>query len=160
MSAQIGLEQIFQTLDKLRPDELWLVEEHIASLKKRNRRSFPPETRFDDETFLMPYEDYLALSEAARDNILSYAYNQYGGWIYEELARHFAKWMIVCGGKIVEWSHRLHDHPSHEKLNAIGTQTGYTPFVFCFPNSEGDYLTYEKQKRLWKLENDANDETQ
>jgi hypothetical protein len=108
----------------------------------------------------MPFEDYLALPDEARGNILSDAYHQYGGWIYRELGQRFAKWMIVCGGKIVEWSHRLHDHPSHENLNAIGTQTGYTPFVFCFPISEGDYLTYEKQKRLRKLENDANNETQ
>lgn len=104
MSAQIDLEQIFQTLDKLRPDELWLVEEHMANLKKRNERSFPPKTLVDDETFLMPFLDYLALSDEARDNIQFYAYDKYRSWIDEELARRDARWMLVCGGKILEWS--------------------------------------------------------
>ncbi len=130
MSAQIDLEQIFQTLDKLRPDELWLIEEHIANLKKRNQRSFPPKTLVDDETFLMPFEDYLALSDEARDNIQLYAYDNYREWIDEELARRDARWMLVCGGKILEWSPKLDDYPSDEKMEAIGMQSGYAPFVF------------------------------
>lgn len=130
MSAQVGLEQILQTLDKLRPDELWLVEQHIANLKKRNQRSFPLKTLIDDETFLIPFDDYLALSDDARDNIQLYAYDKYRSWIDEELAQRDARWMLVCGGKILEWSPKLEGYPSDEKMEAIGMQSGYAPFVF------------------------------
>lgn len=130
MRVKIDLEEILQTLDKLRPDELWLVEEHIANLKKHSRRSFPPKTLVDDETFLMPFEDYLALSDDARDNIQLYGYGKYRSWIDEELARLQARWMLVCGGKILEWSPKLNDYPSDEKMEAIGMQSGYAPFVF------------------------------
>jgi hypothetical protein len=54
--------------------------------------------------------------------------------------------MIVCGGKIIEWSYRFHDHPTREKLNTIGMRTGYAPFVFDFPISEGERLTCELRK--------------
>jgi len=156
ITAEPDLEQLLQALDELRPNEFELVEKHIANLKKRRQPSFPPKTFFDDETFWLPYEDYLKLSEATRRNILFYAYNQYGDWICTELARRFAKWMIVCGGKIVAWPYRFHDHPSREKLNMIGMQTGYTPFVFDFPISESDSPALRRPKRLRKREDDAN----
>jgi hypothetical protein len=130
MSTQIDLEQILQTLDKLRPDELWLVEEHIANLKKRNQRFFPPKTLLDDDAFLISFDDYLALSDEARDDIQLYAYDKYRSWIDGELARRHARGMIVCGGKIIEWFPKLDDYPSDEKMEAIGMQFGYAPFVF------------------------------
>lgn len=130
ITTEPDLEQLMQTLDELRPDELELVEKNIANLKKRRQPSFPPRTLFDDETFLISCEDYLALSDEARDNIQLYAYDKYRNWIDEELARCDARWMIVCGGKILDWSPTLNDYPSDEKMEMIGKQSGYAPFIF------------------------------
>jgi hypothetical protein len=88
-----------------------------------------PKTLLEDERYLISFEDYLALSDKEGEELKLMAYEKYRDWIYRELAERHARWMLICGGKIIEWSPKLDDYPSHEKMDAIGKQIGYAPWT-------------------------------
>jgi hypothetical protein len=140
--AETGLEQVLKTLGKLRPEELEVVEKQLTHEKAKPKVSSSPKTLLEDERYLISFEDYLALSDEEGEELQLLAYEKYRNWIYQELAKRRARWMIVCGGKIIEWSSRLNDYPSEEKMDAIGKQFGYAPFVFIAnPVIEESYWT-------------------
>jgi hypothetical protein len=128
--AEPSLEQVLKKLSTLRSEELELVEKQLASTKKNNKASSSPGTLLEDEMFLIPFEEYLALSEDECDEVQMQAYEKYRSWIYDELEKRGAQWMLVCGGKIIESSPTLDDYPSDEKMYALGKQLGYAPLVF------------------------------
>ena len=86
------------------------------------------EIEFD--LFAFSFADYLALSQAARDQLIWRAYQSLDGWIEMELAQRRAAWILVCGGNVVDSSPTLRNYPEDETLMSWGTQTGLIPFVF------------------------------
>jgi hypothetical protein len=88
------------------------------------------------------FEDYLALSDEEGEELKLMAYEKYRDWIYHELAKRRARWMLICKGKIIEWSPTLDDYPSDEKMDEIGRHLGYAPFTFIAnPVIEESYRT-------------------
>jgi hypothetical protein len=125
------LEQVFRTVDQLSSEELELLRERIERSARKKVSSAPrgyPEEA--EELFKIPFEKYLALSQDERDAIAFRAYKILDRWIDEELKKRHAKWMLVCGGKILESSPKLIEYPSSEKLITVGQQRGLIPFVF------------------------------
>jgi len=130
MIAETDLEQVLETLSKLDPEELEVVEKQLTREKNKPKSFSTPRTLLEDEKFLISFEDYLALSEDECDEIQLNAYEKYRDWIYHELEKRRAQWMLVCGGKIIESSPSLDDYPTDEKMFALGRQLGYAPLVF------------------------------
>jgi hypothetical protein len=71
------------------------------------------------------------MSDEERDEIQLEAYKKYIKWIDEELGKRHARWMLVCGGAVIESSPTLRNYPRDEKLRKIGEQCGFIPFVFA-----------------------------
>lgn len=129
-AVQTDVEQVWQTLDALPPASREIILARLASKKANDRIFTPPKTLLEDERFLISFEDYLALSDEEGEKLKLLAYEKYQYWIYYELASRRARWMLVCGGKIIEWSSKLDDYPSNEKREALGKQIGYAPWTF------------------------------
>lgn len=125
-----NLEQVLQSLEKLGMEELKIVEQQIVKAKAKNGRRSKPETLLEDKKFLFSFEEYLTRSTDELQELQDFAYEKYRDWIYEEMAKRRARWMIVCGGVILNWSSKLNDYPSDEKLDDAGKRTGFAPFVF------------------------------
>jgi len=124
------VEQIWQTIESLPPEGREVIWARLANAEANNGDSSSPKTLLEDERFLIPFEDYLALSDDELDEIQIAAYKNYHDWIDHELALRHAKWILVCGGKIVESSKVLDDYPSDDKMYSVGKQLGSAPFVF------------------------------
>ncbi len=129
-AVQADVEQVWQTIDALPSEGRKIILSRLTSAKTNEKVSHSPKTLLEDERFLIPFEDYLALSDNERDEIQSGAYEKYGSWIDEKLEQLRAQWMLLCGGKLIEWSAKLQDYPSDEKMHALGKQLGYAPLVF------------------------------
>lgn len=130
-NATIALDRILQSLDELNPEELELVEKQIAKAKAKNGKSAKPKTLLEDESYLLSFATYRALSNDELEALQLSAYDKHRDWIYHELAKRRARWMIICGGKIVKWSSTLKDYPEEEKdLDNIGKSIGFAPFIF------------------------------
>jgi len=129
-AVQTDVEQIWQTLEALPLAGREIILARLTNKKTNDRIFSPPKTLLEDERFFISFQDYLPLSDDERDEIQSVAYEKYGSWIDEKLEQLHAQWMMVCGGKILEWSPTLNDHPSDEKMEMIGKQSGYAPFIF------------------------------
>lgn len=129
-AVQIDVEQIWQTIDALPSAGREIILARLTNKKTNDNIFSPPKTLLDDERFLISFDDYLALSDDELDEIQIAAYKDYHAWINYELAQRQAKWILVCGGIIVESSKVLDDHPSDEKMYAVGKRLGYAPFVF------------------------------
>ncbi|MCI0690819.1 hypothetical protein L0337_02310 [candidate division KSB1 bacterium] len=128
------LEQIFRTVEKLSPNELELLRERIERSARQNKvdyrtRGYPDEAA---ELFAIPFDSYLAMSEDERAEIAFRAYRILDRWIDQELKDRQAKWMLVCGGEILEASPKLIEYPSAERLMALGKKHGLIPFVFIY----------------------------
>jgi hypothetical protein len=127
------LEQVFRTVDQLSSEELELLRERIERTARKKPssalRSYPEEA---EELFKIPFEKYLALSEDERAAIAFRAYKILDSWIDEELEARQARWMLVCGGEILESSPKLIEYPAREKLMTIGKKSGLIPFVFVY----------------------------
>jgi hypothetical protein len=117
-------------LSKLRPEELEIVEKQVTREKNKPKSFSTPKTLLEDEKYLISFDDYLALSDEEGEELKLTAYEKYRDWIYRELAKRRAQWILICGGKIIEWSPKLDDYPSREKRHAIGRQMGYAPWIF------------------------------
>ncbi|MCI0446335.1 hypothetical protein L0152_24370 [bacterium] len=128
---ETDLNQLFKTVDQLSPGELNLLRQRIDQSQRKKAvstsRSYP-----EDATglFAIPFDKYLAMTEEERDAIAFQAYRILDHWIDQELKFRHARWMLVCGGQILEWSQKLIEYPSHEKIMAIGQERGLIPFVF------------------------------
>ena len=140
-AVQTDVEQIWQTLDALPSAGREIILARLTNKKTNNRIFAPPKTLLDDERFLISFDDYLALSDEEGEKLKLLAYEKYQNWIYDEFASRRARWMLVCGGKIVEWSPTLDDYPAREKRHTIGKQRGYAPWTFIAnPVIEESYL--------------------
>ncbi len=124
------VEQIWQAIEALPPEGREVIWARLANAEAKNGDSTSPKTLLKDERFLISFEDYLALSDDELDEIQIAAYKDHHAWIDHALVQRQAKWILVCGGKIVEWSPTLNDHPSDEKMEMTGMQSGYAPFIF------------------------------
>lgn len=129
-AVQADVEQVWQTIDALPSESREIILSRLTSAKRKDKVFYSPKTLLEDEKFLISFEDYLALSDDERDEIQSMAYEKYGSWIDEKLEQLRAQWMLLCGGKLIEWSAKLQDYPSDEKMHALGKQLGYAPLVF------------------------------
>ncbi len=127
------LEQVFKTVDRLNDAELELLRRRIerarAKKSSSDSRGYPQEAA---ELFAIPFETYINLPEDERAAIAFRAYKVLDRWIDQELKARRAKWMLVCGGKILESSPKLLEYPSREKLMALGKKSGLIPFVFIY----------------------------
>lgn len=125
------LEQVFQTVDRLNDAELELLRRRIERSHSKksltHSRGYPQEA---GELFAIPFDMYRVMSQDERDAVAFRAYKILDRWIDEELKKRHAKWMLVCGGEILEWSPKFIEYPSSEKLIAVGQQRGMIPFVF------------------------------
>jgi hypothetical protein len=128
---ETDLELLFKTVENLGSDELELLRERIEQSRRKKisatSRGYPQEA---EELFAIPFNTYLAMSEDERDAIAFRAYKILDRWIDQELDARHAKWMLVCGGKILESSPKLIEYPSSEKIMALGKKSGLIPFVF------------------------------
>ncbi|MGH7455746.1 MAG: hypothetical protein ACRENG_30600 [bacterium] len=127
------LEQALETLDDFTPDELDLLEQRLASAREKKNggarvTASPAATR---DIFVITFDEYLAMTDDERDAIQSEAYKNYLGWIDQTLKQHNAKWILVCGRKVIETGPTWENYPTDEKLQAIGEQYGLIPFVFA-----------------------------
>lgn len=129
-AIQTDVEQVWRTLDALPPAGREIILARLTSKKANDKTFSPPQTLLEDERFLISFEDYLALTDEEGDKLKLLAYQEYQNWIYDELARRRARWMLICGREIIESSPTLNDYPSQEKMDAIGRQLGYAPWTF------------------------------
>jgi hypothetical protein len=129
--ATTDFEQILGTVEKLTSGELELLQERIAQSRRKKApstsRGYPDEAR---EFFAIAFDAYLAMSDDERDAIACRAYKILDRWIDQELKARYAKWMLVCGGEILESSSKFREYPSREKLMQIGKERRLIPFVF------------------------------
>jgi len=127
------LEQVFQTVDRLNDAELELLRKRIerSPRKKSSYHShgYPEEAA---ELFAIRFETYINLPDDERAAIAFRAYKVLDRWIDHELKARRAKWMLVCGGEILESSPELIEYPAREKLMALGKKSGLIPFVFIY----------------------------
>jgi len=130
ISAETGLEQVLQTLGKLDLEDLEVVEKQLTREKNKPKSFSAPKSLLEDERFLISFDDYLALSDDEGEELKLMAYEKYRDWIDRELAKRRARWMLICGGKTIEWSPKLDDYPSRKKRHTIGRQMGYAPWTF------------------------------
>ena len=128
------LEQIFRTVEKLSPNELKLLRERIERSARQNKVDYRPRGYPDEaaELFAIPFDRYLAMSEDERAEIAFRAYRILDRWIDQELKARQAKWLLVCGGKILDASPKLIEYPSAKRLMALGKKHGLIPFVFIY----------------------------
>jgi hypothetical protein len=126
------LEGFLETLDELSPEELDRVEKRLASVreKKNGNAPVPAAPPVPRDLFAISFDGYLAMPQAEREAIDILAYKRYANWIEQELDRHNARWILVCGGKVIESGPTLRSYPRSEKLQAVGEQYGLMPFVF------------------------------
>ena len=122
----VSLKQVLQVLDQLNPVELAAVEQRLA-MRQQTAKPLPKAAA---DLFELPFDEYLALSDEARDAIAFRAYRTLESWIDAELEQRKAEWILVCGGQVIEASATLRDYPSDEKLMQLGEQRGLVPFVF------------------------------
>lgn len=134
------VEQIWQTIESLPPEGREVIWARLTNAEANNRVSSSPKTLLEDERFLIPFDDYLALSDDELDEIQIAAYKNYHDWIDHELAQRRARWILVCGGKIVESSKVLDDYPSDDKMYTVGKQLGYAPLVFMTSHIIEEFL--------------------
>ena len=126
------LNEFLETVDDLSPEELERVEKRVASAREKKNGSAPalaaPSVMRD--LFAISFNEYLAMPLEKRHAIQILAYEKYSKWIEQELERHQARWILVCGGKVIESSPTLRDYPRREKVRLVGEQYGLMPFVF------------------------------
>ncbi len=129
--ALATLEQVFQTVDHLNLNDLNLLRERIEqSRQQKTRIDTRPVPTQATELFNLHFDYYLSLSENERDALVFQAYKTLEPWIEQELKSHHAQWMLVCGGEILEFSSKLLEYPSPEKLANLGKGHNRIPFVF------------------------------
>jgi len=128
------LDQFLDTLDTLSSEELDRVEKRVAAVREKkngNARALTlPPAPVASDFFAISFNEYLAMPQAEREAIDILAYKRYSNWIEQELNRHDARWILVCGGKVIESGPTLRSYPRSQKLQAVGEQYGLTPFVF------------------------------
>lgn len=128
------LDQFLDTLDTLSSEELDRVEKRLASARgKKNgtpRIPAPSPAPVAGDLFAISFNDYLAMPRGEREAIDIEAYEKYANWIEQELNRHDARWILVCGGKVIESGPTLQSYPRAQKLQDAGAQYGLIPFVF------------------------------
>jgi hypothetical protein len=127
------LEQVLETIDDFAPDELDLIEKRLASAreKKNGGARVPASPLATRDIFAITFDEYLAMTDEERDAIQEEAYANYLDWIDQTLKQHHAKWILVCGRKVIESGPTWENYPTDEKLQAIGEQYGLIPFVFA-----------------------------
>jgi hypothetical protein len=127
------LEQLLETMDDFAPDELDLIEKRLTQAREKKdggarSAALPAATR---DIFAITFDEYLAMSDEERDAIQEEAYAYYLDWIDQTLKQHQAKWILVCGRKVIESGPTWRNYPTDEKLQVIGEQYGLIPFVFA-----------------------------
>jgi len=89
-----------------------------------------PSIQEDKLLFDLPFDEYQKLPVDKQREIQRRACVGSEKWINEELKRLNAKWILVCGGKTIDFSDNLGDYPSEEKLMTIGRKFNRIPFAF------------------------------
>lgn len=123
-----SFETIIESVDALSLAELDALQARIA----RSRQKQAPAGKKESErsVFEIPYDEYLRFSNQEREDLQWRVYREHHEWTEKELKTRRAQWMIVCGGKIVEFSRTLDNFPTSENLEALGKERGFIPFVF------------------------------
>jgi len=133
-TKNLSLEHVLETIDVFSPEELDRVEKRVAAVREKkngNARvlTLPP-APIARELFAISFNEYLAMPLEERHAIQISAYEKYAEWIAQELERFQARWILVCGGKVIESSPTLRNYPRREKVRSVGEQYGLMPFVF------------------------------
>ncbi|MGH7599839.1 MAG: hypothetical protein ACREOI_26080 [bacterium] len=123
-----SFETILESIDALSPAELDALQARIS--RSRRKQASATKRTSERSVFEIPYDEYLAFSDAEREALQWRVYHEHREWYEAKLKARRAQWMIVCGGKIVEFSKTLADFPAPEKLQAMGKECVFIPFVF------------------------------
>jgi hypothetical protein len=121
-------ETLLESTDKLSSAELETLQERIVH--SRQKKISTTIERDKRNVFEIPYEEYLRLSDTEREAIQWRVYAEHHEWYEAELKARHAQWILVCGGKVLEFSRTLDDYPTPEKLQTLGREYGFIPFVF------------------------------
>jgi hypothetical protein len=123
-----SFETIIESVKALSPAELDALQAHIT----RSRQKQAPAAKRGGErsVFEIPYDEYLRFSNQEREDLQWRVYREHHEWAETELKTRRAQWIIVCSGEIVEFSRTLDNFPTPEKLQALGEEHGFIPFVF------------------------------
>jgi hypothetical protein len=126
------LDEFLETFDELSPEELERVEKRLVSAREKKNGNAPVSAApsVTRDLFAISFNEYLAMPQAERETIDILAYKRYSNWIEQELNQHDARWILVCGGKVIESGPTLRSYPRSQKLQAVGEQYGLMPFVF------------------------------
>lgn len=128
--AATPLSVVLDNLDRLRPEEIDVVKKRLARANGSAQVFSSPQTLLNDKRFSLTYRKYLALTDKERAALKSLAYKEYRSWIFEQLDRMRARWMLIGGGKIIASSSSLKDYPTLKKMRALGKKHGVAPMVF------------------------------
>ncbi len=126
------LDKFLETFEELSPEELERVEKRLVAArdKKNGGAQVQTSTPVSRDLFSISFEYYLAMSKEKRDELQISAYRKYAKWIEQELERHDARWILVCGGKVVDSGPTLRNYPRAPRVRMAGEQSGLMPFVF------------------------------
>ncbi len=87
----------------------------------------------NDPAFTMTFRGYLAMNAAERKTMTLELQTRHQDWLARQFESLRAAWLLVIGGKVMESSPRLDDHPSPERLMKMGEEHNLIPFVFSRP---------------------------
>lgn len=126
------LDEFLKTFDELSLEELDRVEKRLASArdKKNGNAPVPAAPPVPRDLFAISFDEYFAMPQLERETIDVLAYKRYAKWIEQELERHDARWILVCGGNVVESGPTLRNYPRSQRVRMVGEQYGLMPFVF------------------------------
>lgn len=128
------LDQFLDMFDALSSEELERVEKRLASVcgKKNGTPRIPTPTPAPvaSDLFAISFDEYLAMPLEERHAIQISAYENHAEWIAQALEQFEARWILVCGGKVIESSPTLRNYPRREKVRAAGEKYSLMPFVF------------------------------
>jgi len=128
------IDRLLDVFDELSSEELDRVEKRLVSAREKkngyDRISTPSPAPVARDLFAISFGEYLAMSREERDALQISAYENFPKWIEQELDRHNARWILVCGGKVVESGPTLRSYPRSPKVRTVGEQYGLAPFVF------------------------------
>ncbi len=100
--------------------------------KAANRRLGPEEIVrvLEIDPFVLTYERYLKLESHWVADVQRRAREAKEEWALERLRAERARWLVLCGDRVVRQSGNMQELPGPKELDEIGRETNLVPFVF------------------------------
>jgi hypothetical protein len=138
MGHEILIEEVMQRLSNrasIDPETVESVLDTLSEMGLLPPSELEPEqtTSSSDPAWVMTLQKYLSLSDKERKELVLDVQERQRDWINQQLHAHRAEWILVCKGKVIDFSARLNDYPSPERLMEVGKKYERVPFVFNRP---------------------------